>query len=58
MLDLGLVLPACAVAGFLLVRRSAWGFVLGPYFLVNFAALGVAIISMTLFMLADGQPST
>jgi hypothetical protein len=55
-LDLGLVLPACAVAGFLLLRRRAWGFVLGPYFLVNFAVLGVAIVSMTLFMLADGQP--
>ena len=55
-LDLGLVLPACGVAGFLLARRRAWGFVLGPYFLVNFAVLGVAIVSMTLFMLIDGQP--
>ena len=55
-LDLGLVLPACVVAGFLLARRRAWGFVLGPYFLVNFAVLGVAIVSMTVFMLIDGQP--
>ena len=55
-LDLGLVLPACVIAGLLLARRRAWGFVLGAYFLVNFAALGVAIVSMTLFMLADGQP--
>ncbi len=29
---------------------------LGPYFLVNFAVLGVAIVSMTVFMLLDGQP--
>ena len=55
-LDLGLVLPACVVAGFLLARRRPWGFVLGPYFLVNFAVLGVAIVSMTVFMLIDGQP--
>jgi hypothetical protein len=55
-LDLGLVLPACVVAGFLLMRRRAWGFVLGPYFLVNFAVLGVAIVSMTVFVLLDGQP--
>jgi hypothetical protein len=34
-LDLGLVLPACVVAGFLLPRRRVWGFVPGPYFLVN-----------------------
>ena len=27
-LDLGLVLPACVVTGFLLARRRAWGFVL------------------------------
>jgi hypothetical protein len=32
------------------------GFVLGPYFLVNFAVLGAAIVSMTVFMLLDGQP--
>ena len=44
------------VTGFLLVRRRAWGFVLDPFFLVNFAVLGVAIVSMTLFMLIDGQP--
>ena len=55
-LQTGLVLPACVVAGFLLARRRAWGFVLGPYFLVNFAVLGVAIVSMTVFMLIDGQP--
>jgi hypothetical protein len=54
-LDLGLVLPASISAGILLARRRAWGFVLGAYFLVNFAILGVAIVSMTLFMAAGGQ---
>ena len=55
-LDLGLALPASISAGILLARRRAWGFVLGAYFLVNFAILGVAVVSMTLFMAADGQP--
>jgi hypothetical protein len=55
-LDLGLVLPAAVLAGVLLARRQPWGFVLGAYFLVKFTTLGLAIMSMSVFMLADGQP--
>jgi hypothetical protein len=44
------------LTGALLLRRRPWGFVLGAYFLVKFATLGLAIISMSLFMLAEGQP--
>ena len=55
-LDLAVVLPGAVLTGALLLRRRPWGFVLGAYFLVKFATLGLAIISMSLFMLADGQP--
>jgi hypothetical protein len=55
-LDLGLVLPAAVLTGVLLVRRRPWGFVLGAYFLVKFTTLGLAIMSMSVFMVADGQP--
>ena len=55
-LDLGLVLPAAVLTGVLLGRRRPWGFVLGAYFLVKFATLGLAIMSMSAFMVADGQP--
>jgi hypothetical protein len=55
-LDLGLVLPAAVLTGILLVQRRQWGFVLGAYFLVKFATLGLAIMSMTLFLRAEGQP--
>jgi hypothetical protein len=55
-LDLAIVLPGAVLTGALLVRRRPWGFVLGAYFLVKFATLGLAIISMSLFMLAEGQP--
>ena len=55
-LDLGLVLPAAVLTGVLLARRRPWGFVLGAYFLVKFTTLGLAIMSMSVFMVADGQP--
>jgi hypothetical protein len=55
-LDLGLVLPAAVLTGVLLARRRPWGFVLGAYFLVKFTTLGLAILSMSVFMFADGQP--
>lgn len=55
-LDLAIVLPGAVLTGTLLLRRRPWGFVLGAYFLVKFATLGLAIISMSLFMLAEGQP--
>jgi hypothetical protein len=55
-LDLGLVLPAAVLTGVLLARRRPWGFVLAAYFLVKFTTLGLAIMSMGAFMVADGQP--
>jgi hypothetical protein len=54
-LDLGLVLPAAVLTGVLLARRRSWGYVLGAYFLVKFTTLGLAIMSMSMFMVADGQ---
>jgi hypothetical protein len=55
-LDLGLVLPAAVLTGVLLLRQRPWGFVLGAYFLVKFTTLGLAIMSMGVFMVADGVP--
>lgn len=55
-LDLGLVLPAAVLTGVLLARQRPWGFVLGAYFLVKFTTLGLAIMSMSVFMVADEQP--
>jgi hypothetical protein len=54
-LDLALVLPAAILTGVLLARRRPWGYVLGAYFLVKFTTLGLAIMSMSVFMVADGQ---
>src|ERR1700682_1848506 len=55
-LDLGLVIPAAVLTGVLLARRRPWGFVLGAYFLVKFTTLGLSIMSLGVFMVADGQP--
>ena len=54
-LDLALVLPAAVLTGVLLARRRPWGYVLGAYFLVKFTTLGLAILSMSVFVVADGQ---
>jgi hypothetical protein len=54
-LDLALVLPAAVLTGVLLARRRPWGYMLGSYFLVKFTTLGLAIMSMSVFMVADGQ---
>jgi hypothetical protein len=55
-LDLAIVLPGAVLTGALLLRRRPWGFILAASFLVKFATLGLATISMSLFMLAEHQP--
>ncbi len=45
-LDLGLLLPAAMIAGVLLLRGRALGYVLAPVILVALIALGVGIVSV------------
>lgn len=56
-LDLGLFLPALAMAGVLLWRQSALGYCLAPVLLTATAAIGVGIVSLTAVLAHHGEAS-
>ena len=53
-LDLAVFLPAAGLAGVLLVRRRAWGYVLAPVMLVAMVLLGLGIVSLMATLAARG----
>lgn len=53
-MDLGLVVPLCVVSGVLLLRRSAWGYLLGSVGMMKFLTLGIAVSLMGLNMARVG----
>ncbi|NCC35288.1 MAG: hypothetical protein EOM24_25245 [Chloroflexia bacterium] len=55
-MDLGLVVPVCLVAGILLLRRHAWGYLLASVGLTKFLTLGLAVSLMGLNMARVGVP--
>ena len=54
-LDLGVVVPSFALSGYFLYQRRAWGYVFTGILLVKGTTLGLAVVSMIVFMLLDGQ---
>jgi hypothetical protein len=52
--DLGIVIPTAIVAGSLLIRGRAFGYVLGPVMLVMASAFGLALLAMSAAMAAAG----
>lgn len=56
-LDLSLFLPAMALAGMLLFRRQALGFVLAPALLVASIGIAVAVVSLSAVLSHRGQAS-
>lgn len=53
-LDLGIIIPAAILTGYLLINKNAWGYALASIFLIKVSLLGTAILSMILFMLQRG----
>ena len=49
--DLGIVIPTAILAGALLVRRQAFGYVLAPVMLVMASAFGLALLAMSAAMI-------
>jgi len=56
-LDLGVVLPAFAVAAYWLYHGRAWGYALAVVLLAKVATLGGAVLSMAVVMAVDGDPA-
>ncbi|MBN2411786.1 hypothetical protein JXQ31_08840 [candidate division KSB1 bacterium] len=51
-LDLGIVVPVAVIAGILLLRQQAWGYVLSVLFLVKGVTLSAAVTAMVVNMIA------
>ena len=53
-MDLGLIVPLCTLSGILLLRHSAWGYLLASVGMMKFLTLGVAVSLMGLNMARVG----
>jgi hypothetical protein len=53
-LDLGLIVPLAFLAGTLLLRRSAWGYLLASVALMKFFTMGLAVSAMGINLLIVG----
>jgi len=57
-MDLALIVPAAVLAGVLLLRRSAWGYLLGSVFVMKVITMGLALTTMVIFMALAGTPDS
>jgi hypothetical protein len=57
-MDLGLVLPLVVLGGILLLRRSAWGYLLASVALMKGMTMGVAVSTMGVNMALQGVPDS
>jgi hypothetical protein len=55
-MDLGIIVPLCLLAGILLLRRNAWGYLLASVGMMKFLTLGIAVSLMGLNMARVGVP--
>ncbi len=57
-LDLGLIVPLAVISGILLLRRSAWGYLLASVFVLKAITLGLAVSAMAINMSLAGVPDS
>ncbi len=57
-MDLALIVPLAILAGVLLLRRSAWGYLLASVFVLKAIALGLAVSAMSVNMALAGVPDS
>lgn len=57
-MDLALVIPLAVISGILLLRRSAWGYLLSSIFVMKAITLGLAVSAMTINMFIAGVPDS
>lgn len=55
-MDLGIIVPTCILSGILLLRRSAWGYLLASVGMLKFLTLGISVSLMGLNMWRVGVP--
>lgn len=57
-MDLALIVPLAILSGILLLRRSAWGYLLASVFVLKAIALGLAVSAMSITMTLAGTPDS
>jgi len=57
-MDLGLIVPLAFLSGILLLRRSAWGYLLTSVFVFKAITLGLAVSAMVVNMTLSGTPDS
>jgi hypothetical protein len=57
-MDLGVILPLAVLSGVLLLRRSAWGFLLASVALLKGMTMGIAVSAMGINMALAGVPES
>lgn len=57
-MDLGMIVPLCILSGILLLRRSAWGYLLASVSMIKFLTLGLAVSVMGINMVRLGVPAS
>jgi hypothetical protein len=55
-MDLGLIVPMAALAGILLLRRSAWGYLMASVAVMKLLTMGTAVSAMGINMALSGAP--
>ena len=55
-MDLGIIIPICILAGILLLRRQPWGYLLASVGLMKFLTMGTSVSLMALNMAHVGVP--
>ncbi|RPJ47969.1 MAG: hypothetical protein EHM21_07870 [Chloroflexi bacterium] len=57
-MDLGLLVPLAFLAGILLLRRNAWGYLLSAVVVMKMLTMGVAVSTMGINMARNGTPDS
>lgn len=57
-MDLGLMVPLCMLGGILLLRRSAWGYLLSSVGVMKLLTMGFAVSGMGINMILQGVPDS
>jgi hypothetical protein len=57
-MDLGLIVPLAVLSGILLLRRSAWGYLLASVFVMKAITMGLAVSTMAINMALVGVPDS
>ncbi len=57
-MDLGLIVPLAFLSGILLLRRSAWGYLLASVAVMKLLTMGVAVSAMGINMALNGYPDS